>query len=153
MMTKTVLLFGFCMAVLLALLKWAEYSFFAKDLALEAYIGIVGLFCTVLGGWIGWNLTRPKINSETEELNENIDVSDLNGFAIENKFGLSPREYEVLVLIAQGYSYQEIADQLFLSITTVKTHASNIFSKMDVRRRTQAVMLGQKTGLLPPLKV
>ncbi|MEP6796161.1 MAG: LuxR C-terminal-related transcriptional regulator [Saprospiraceae bacterium] len=152
-MTKTVLLFGFCMAILLALLKWAEYSFFARDLALEAYIGIVGLFCTVLGGWIGWNLTRPKYKPTPLETDENINAPVLNGITVENKFGLSPREYEVLVLIAHGYSYQEIADQLFLSITTVKTHASNIFSKMDVRRRTQAVMVGQKTGLLPHIKV
>jgi len=66
---------------------------------------------------------------------------------------LSPREHEVLVLIAQGLSYQEIADRLFVSLSTIKTHASNIFSKMDVQRRTQAVMVAQKKGLLPPLKV
>lgn len=152
-MTKTVVLFGVSLAILLALLKWAEYMFFARDLALEAYVGIVGLFCTILGGWIGWKLTRPKVTLGQGEQIDTPGSASENGFTIDNKFGLSPREFEVLVLISKGHSYQEIADQLFLSITTVKTHASNIFSKMDVQRRTQAVMLAQKSGLLPPLKV
>jgi DNA-binding CsgD family transcriptional regulator len=152
-MTKTVLLFGISLAALLALLKWAEYSFFAKDLALEAYIGIVGLVCTALGGWIGWKLTRPKGNQKELDSTTELSSQPSIGYSSDNKFGLSPREHEVLVLIASGLSYQEIADQLFLSITTVKTHASNIFSKMDVQRRTQAVMLAQKSGILPPTKV
>ena len=151
-MTKTVFIFGMCLAALLGLLKWAEYMFFARDLALEAYIGIVGLFCTLLGGWIGWKLTRPKSNEAKIPENENISFPIENGFAQNNQFGLSPREYEVLVMIAKGHSYQEIADHLFVSLSTIKTHASNIFTKMDVQRRTQAVMLAQKTGLLPPTK-
>lgn len=152
-MTKTALLFGVCLAIILGLLKWFEYMFYARDLVLEAYIGILGIFCTILGGWIGWKLTRPKRILHNEFRTENGDAFSVNGFATENNFGLSPREYEVLQLIAKGHSYQEIADQLFLSITTVKTHASNIFSKMNVRRRTQAVMVAQKSGLLPPIKV
>jgi ATP/maltotriose-dependent transcriptional regulator MalT len=122
--------------------------FFARDLALEAYIGILGVFCTILGGWIGWKLTRPKAIKEDEK-----SIAVEIGNSSDDKFGLSPREFEVLQLIAKGHSYQEIADHLFLSITTVKTHASNIFSKMNVQRRTQAVMLAQKSGLLPPIKV
>ena len=148
-MLKTTVIFGLSLAVLLALLKWAEYMFFTKDLALEAYIGLVGLFCTALGGWIGWKLTRPgreklpgkNIENTTTLFNDKV-----------NKFGLSPREHEVLVLIAGGHSYQEIADQLCVSLSTIKTHAANIFAKMDVQRRTQAVMLAQKAGLIPPLK-
>jgi DNA-binding CsgD family transcriptional regulator len=150
MMLKTTIIFGLSLAVLLALLKWVEYMFFTKDLALEAYIGLVGLFCTALGGWIGWKLTRGrKIDSSREIIAE--DSSNLYNYR-KNKFGLSPREFEVLVLIAGGYSYQEIADQLCVSLSTIKTHAANIFSKMDVQRRTQAVMLAQKAGLIPPLK-
>lgn len=143
-MKRTVILFGISLAVLLGLLKWAEYKFFVKDLALEAYIGIVGVFCTLLGSWIGWKLTRPK-QSKTE-----IAIPDV---VIEgNTYNLSPRELEVLELIAKGHSYQEIAGHLSVSLSTVKTHASNIFSKMDVQRRTQAVMLAQKTGLLAHTK-
>ncbi len=149
-MTKTVILFGISMALLLALMKGFEYMFFTKDMALEVYIGIVGVFCTLLGSWIGWKLTRPKVSPGSQEVETPAENQTGNGFFVSNDYGLSPREHEVLVLIAKGLSYQEIADQLFVSITTVKTHASNIFSKMDVQRRTQAVMLAQKTGLLPP---
>jgi len=148
-MFKTMVLFGASLAVLLALLKWAEYMFFTRDLALEAYIGIVGIFCTLLGTWIGWKLTRPKHNTidNVPALERGTEM-----IGLENKFNLSPRELEVLELIARGLSYQEIADQLSVSLSTIKTHASNIFSKMDVQRRTQAVMLAQKTGILSPSK-
>lgn len=143
-MRRTVILFGISLAVLLGLLKWVEYKFLVKDLALEAYIGLVGVFCTLLGSWIGWKLTRPK-PSPPENYSPHI-------LADGNSFNLSPREIEVLELIARGHSYQEIADQLSVSLSTIKTHASNIFSKMDVQRRTQAVMLAQKTGLLAHTK-
>jgi len=149
-MTRTVILFGICMALLLALMKGVEYMFFIKDMALEVYIGIVGVFFTLLGSWIGWKLTRPKVTAGISAVDAPGQNLTANGLPLPNDYGLSPREHEVLVLIAKGLSYQEIADQLFVSITTVKTHASNIFSKMDVQRRTQAVMLAQKTGLLPP---
>jgi two-component system, NarL family, response regulator LiaR len=151
-MSRTILLFGISLALLLALLKWVEYQFFARDLTLEVYIGLVGLFCTGLGGWIGWKLTRPK-RSKEDEISRAVEESTVaSNFKADNTFGLSPREYEVLALIALGLSYKEIADRLCVSLSTVKTHASNIFSKMDVQRRTQAVMLAQKTGMLPPAK-
>jgi len=80
-MTRTVLLFGISLAALLALLKWAEYSFFAKDLALEAYIGIVGLVFTALGGWIGWKekwaeagMTTEQINAKAEGYAKNMEL-------------------------------------------------------------------------------
>jgi len=152
-MVKTTLIFGVCLAVLLVLLKWLEYSFFVKDLRLETYLGIVGGLFTLLGTWIGWKFTQKR--KERQEVigkiatSENIRVD----YRPENEFNLSPREHEVLVLIAEGLSYQEIADQLFVSLSTVKTHSSNIFSKLNVQRRTQAVMVAQKSGLFTPIKV
>jgi NarL family two-component system response regulator LiaR len=150
-MVRTVIIFGVCMAVLLGLLKWAEYMFFARDLALEAYIGIVGLFCTILGGWIGWKLTQKPVPDYAAHELHPLDASPA-GCTVLNTFNLSPREHEVLILISEGLSYQQIADCLNVSLSTVKTHASNIFSKMDVQRRTQAVMVAQKNGLIPPSK-
>jgi DNA-binding CsgD family transcriptional regulator len=147
-MSRTVLIFGVCLAILLGLLKWAEYSFFVKDLALEAYIGIIGACCILFGGWLGWKITQPAAIKD-EETEDPVSDSPYPG---NNPFNLSPREYEVLLLIARGHSYQEIADHLSVSLSTIKTHAANLFSKMDVRRRTQAVMLAQQKGLLPPLK-
>lgn len=151
-MSKTILWFGLAMALLLGGLKWFEYRFFAHDLTLEMYMGIVGLFCMCLGGWIVWKWNRKgEINTDLVHASDgltNMEKPKSNGF----DFGLSPREVEVLHLIAQGLSYQEIASQLGVSLSTIKTHASNIFSKMDVQRRTQAVMVAQKNGLLPPAK-
>ena len=135
------------MAILLALLKWFEYLYFTRDLVLEAYIGIVGVFCTLLGGWIGWNLThRRSVDPVSLTTNDAFETWS------PNKYNLSPRELEVLHLIALGLSYQEIAERLSVSLSTIKTHSSNIFSKMDVRRRTQAVMLAQKSGVLATTK-
>ena len=119
---------------------------------METYLGIVGGIFTLLGIWMGWKLTHRK-SKLTPSKNSNHVTENTGEYNPENEFNLSPREHEVLVLIAQGLSYQEIADQLFVSLSTVKTHAANIFSKLDVQRRTQAVMVAQKRGLLPPLKV
>ena len=62
---------------------------------------------------------------------------------------LSEREIEVLQLIANGLTNQAIADQLYLSLHTVKVHARNIYSKLDVSNRTQAVAKARSTGILP----
>jgi LuxR family maltose regulon positive regulatory protein len=62
---------------------------------------------------------------------------------------LSEREREVLLLIAQGCSNQEIASRLFISITTVKTHVGNIFNKLGVTSRTQAIARAESLGVLP----
>ena len=62
--------------------------------------------------------------------------------------GMTRRELEILELIAQGMSNQEIADKLFVSPNTVKTHASRVFEKLGAKRRTQAVQLGKEFGLL-----
>ena len=61
---------------------------------------------------------------------------------------LSPRELEVLRLIAEGLSNQEIADRLFLALSTVKGHTRIIFDKLQVQRRTEAVVRAHELGLL-----
>jgi len=65
------------------------------------------------------------------------------------KIGLSRRELEVLELMSQGYSNQEIGNRLFVSLSTVKTHVSNLFEKLDVKRRTQAIEKAKKLSLVP----
>ncbi|MDZ7343234.1 MAG: response regulator transcription factor, partial [candidate division KSB1 bacterium] len=65
------------------------------------------------------------------------------------RLGISKREYEVLELIAQGLSNQEIAKKLFISLNTVKTHSSNLFLKLDARRRTEAIRRAKELRLLP----
>jgi DNA-binding NarL/FixJ family response regulator len=64
--------------------------------------------------------------------------------------GLTPRELEVLRLLGTGLSNAELADRLFLSPTTVKTHVGRILSKLDLRDRVQAVVLAYESGLIAP---
>jgi ATP/maltotriose-dependent transcriptional regulator MalT len=62
---------------------------------------------------------------------------------------LSKRELEILSLLAQGHSNQEIAAKLFVSLSTVKTHIQNLFEKLDVKRRIQAVEKAKRLNLIP----
>jgi len=142
---KTILLYALLLALLIFLLKVLEYKFFVRDLSLEFYIGVVALLFTGLGIWVGLKLTRKK---------NPIPPPSASGTFAPNEsalqqFGISPREFEVLEGMAQGFSNQEIADKLFLSINTVKTHTSNLFLKLEARRRTQAIRKAKALGLIP----
>ena len=142
-MRKTILLYAISLALLIFLLKVLEYKFFVRDLSLEFYIGVVAVLFTGLGIWVGLKLTRKK-NPAPPPAGSFI----ANGSALQQA-GISPREYEVLQGMAQGLSNQEIADKLFLSVNTVKTHTSNLFVKLDARRRTQAIQKAKALGLIP----
>lgn len=140
-MRRTILIYGVAMAVLIGLLKFVEYRFIVRDIPLEIYVGVVAVTFTALGVWAGLRLTRPKvIETGTQFL---LDEANLR------KVGISKREYEVLDLIAQGLSNQEIADKLFVSVSTVKTHTANIFAKLDARRRTQAIQRAKELHIIP----
>lgn len=128
------------MGVLFGLLKYIEYSFFVRSIALEIYIGIIALGFVLLGIWAGRRLARPRVVA-LEPASE-IDTRQIE------RLGISKREYEVLELIAEGLSNREIADRLFVSPSTVKTHTSNLFSKLDARRRTQAVQIAKERHLI-----
>jgi len=140
-MRKTILLYGIAMAALIGVLKFFEYRFLVRDLSLEFYVGAVAVLCTGLGVWVGLRLTRRKVVIATPEFK--LNEPELQ------RLGISKREYEVLELIAQGLSNQEIAEKLFVSLNTVKTHSSNLFMKLDARRRTQAIHRAKELGLLP----
>ena len=140
-MRKTILLYGIAMAALIGVLKFFEYRFLVRDLSLEFYVGAVAVLCTGLGVWVGLRLTRRKVVIATPEFK--LNEPELQ------RLGISKREYEVLELIAQGLSNQEIAERLFVSLNTVKTHSSNLFMKLDARRRTQAIHRAKELGLLP----
>src|SRR5262245_25364293 len=139
-MRRTILLYGVAMAALTGILKFIEYRFLVRDLSLEFYIGLVAVLFTGLGVWAGLRLTRKKVIIADPDFK--LNEAELQ------RLGISKREYEVLELIAQGLSNQEIADKLFVSLNTVKTHSSNLFIKLEVRRRTQAVRRAKELGLL-----
>ncbi len=140
-MRKTIIIYGLALATLVAILKFVEYRFFAQDMALEFYLGTVAVLFTGLGIWAGLKLTRRKII--IADPNFKLDESQLE------RLGISKREHEVLELIAQGLSNQEIAEKLFVSLNTIKTHSSNLFMKLDAKRRTQAIQRAKELRLLP----
>lgn len=82
----------------------------------------------------------PMLPGEEENDAEEVDLSLLNS--------LTERETEVLKLIAQGYTNQEIAERLFISMTTVKTHVGNILEKIGAQNRVQAVIFAFQHGLV-----
>ncbi len=129
------------MAALIMLLKIVEYRFFIfGDLGVEFFVGFIALLFTSLGIWVGWKLThRPAI---AHDPNFFPDASILESL------GISKREHEVLELIAQGLSNREIADKLFLSPHTVKSHSSSLFVKLNARRRTEAIKKANELGIL-----
>jgi len=141
-MKRTIILYGLALAVLISLLKFLEYRLFVRDLSIEFYIGIIAIMFTVLGAWVGLKLTRRKTIIITNPSFQ-FDESRLE------KLGISKREYEVLELMAKGLSNQEIADKLFVSLNTIKTHSSNLFIKLDAKRRTQAIQRAKELNLIP----
>ncbi|MBL0740210.1 response regulator transcription factor [Chryseolinea sp. Jin1] len=125
-------------------MKVLEYRFFVRDFSLEFYVGVVAVLFTALGVWVGLRLTRKKTAFVVMPSGRFV----LNEAALKET-GISPREHDVLDAMANGLSNQEIADKLFVSLNTVKTHTSNLFVKLDVKRRTQAIQKGKSMGLIP----
>lgn len=154
-MKKTVLLYGLVGGVLIAVLKVVEYRFLILEHSLEIYGGIVALLFAMLGIWLGLKLTRTK---ETVVIREvpvpvEIPVQTSGPFVINTtrleQLGITPRELEILEAIAAGLSTREIANKLFVSENTVKTHSSRLFDKLNAKRRTQAVQIAKEAGLIP----
>lgn len=149
---KLILLYGASLAVIMLLLKWLEWRFLIIDHSFEVYIGAIALIFTVLGIWLARKLTKPKTETIIIEKEVYVAKPAAGQFSPDEKmlqkFGISKREWEVLELMSEGHSNQEIADKLFVSLNTIKTHSSNLFLKLDVKRRTQAIEKGKRVGLL-----
>ncbi len=132
------------------LLKWIEWRFIVLDHALEIYSGAIAILFTGLGIWVALKLAKPKISTVVVE--QVVYITPAAPEVVNEKemakLGLSPREMEVLQLMAAGLSNQEIADRLYVSLNTIKTHSAKIFEKMDVRRRTQAVDMAKRLKII-----
>jgi DNA-binding NarL/FixJ family response regulator len=142
-MRRTIILYGVAMAALIGLLKVVEYKYFVRDIPLEFYIGAVAVMFTAIGIWAGLKMTRPKIVEV--EVNGPFERDEE---ALRN-LGISKREFEVLELIAAGLSNQDIANRLFVSTSTVKTHVSNVLAKLDASRRTEAIARAKQMRIIP----
>jgi NarL family two-component system response regulator LiaR len=148
-MKKHILIYGLCGGVLIVLLKLVEYRFLVVEHSIEIYGGLIALLFAAVGIWLGLKLTRTK---ETVVVRE-VLLPAANSFTLNElklrELGITPRELEILELIARGLSNREIAEKLFVSENTVKTHSSRLFDKLSAKRRTQAVQLGKEFGLIP----
>jgi NarL family two-component system response regulator LiaR len=144
---KYIILYGLALAVLLLLLKWLEWRFLVVDRAIEIYGGALAVLFTALGIWLALKLGRPKWKTIVVEKEVFVRPGAINEKELA-RLGLSPRELDVLRLMAEGLSNQEIAARLFVSLNTIKTHSANLFMKLDVRRRTQAIEKARKLHLI-----
>jgi NarL family two-component system response regulator LiaR len=142
-MRRTIVIYGAAMAVLLGLLKLIEYKYFVRDIPLEFYIGLIAVTFTAIGIWVGLRLTTPKVTVIDNSAPFEIDHANIQ------KLGISKREYEVLELVSRGLSNQEIAEKIFVSTSTVKTHVSNLLAKLDASRRTQAIQKAKEWHIIP----
>ncbi len=137
-MVKRALLYGLLLSALLAGLKLIQYSFFSYRIDLEFYLSIIAAIFLGMGLWVGYHVFAKS----GEQPHTSVQV-----FSGENEL-LSDREMEVLLAIAKGQTNQEIADTLFVSLNTVKTHVSNIYTKLNVSRRTQALAKAKSMNLI-----
>ena len=148
---KSTIVYSISLAFLLFLLKWLELRFIIFDHSFEIYIGFIAVIFTALGIWLALKLSKPKI--ETVVIEKEVYVNRNENFVLDtslvSQLELSKRELEILGLLAQGHSNQEIAAKLFVSLSTVKTHIQNLFEKLDVKRRTQAVEMAKRLNLIP----
>lgn len=146
---KSVILYGVFLAVLLFLLKWLELRFLIINHAFEIYAGSIAVLFTALGIWLALKLTKPKtILVEKEIFTGQREFFTLNEKEL-SRLNISKRELEVLQLMSEGLSNQEIASKLFVSLNTIKTHNARLFEKLEVKRRTQAIETAKKLSLIP----
>jgi two-component system, NarL family, response regulator LiaR len=158
---RDILLYGVAGGLLIAILKLTEYRFLVVEHSVEIYGALVAALFAGLGIWLGQTLTKKKPAVIIKEVAAQPPVQPpiqppvqpMDPFVADetrvSQFGITPREMEILGLIATGLSNREIAGRLFVSENTVKTHSSRLFDKLGAKRRTQAVQIGKTARLIP----
>lgn len=137
-MKKTIAIYSLAVGFAAFLLHWLEYKYTIRVFSTEIYIVLIATLFTGLGIWVGQRLT-----SKVEALPFKRNVKALS------YLGISEREYEVLELLAKGLSNKEIADSLFVSPNTVKTHLAHLYQKLEVSRRQQAINKAKELQMIP----
>lgn len=135
-MKKTVLVFSALIFSLFLLFQLSTYSITRGNLTIEIVIAFVALLSFFVGVYFNKKRARSTTTKPT------VDTQKIKALEI------TEREYEVLVLIAKGLSNKEIANELFLSESTIKTHVSNLLVKLNAKRRTQAVQIAKKMQII-----
>jgi DNA-binding CsgD family transcriptional regulator len=146
---RQILIYGVCGGLLISILQLVEYRFLVLEYSFEMYGALIAAIFATVGIWLGLKLTRKEQVVVVKE----VPVPAAEAFTLNEAklgdLGITPRELEILALIAKGLSNREIAGRLFVSENTVKTHSSRLFEKLSARRRTQAVQIGKELGLIP----
>jgi DNA-binding NarL/FixJ family response regulator len=137
-MLRTILIYGAILASGSFLLEWLELRFLVRSHAIETYVALVAAAFMGLGVWLGAKVFR---RTSSPPFTPNKLAQDT--------LGISGRELEVLELLAAGQSNKEIARRLDLSPNTVKTHVTRLFGKLEVRRRTEAILRARELGMIP----
>lgn len=145
---KRAIVYGGLGGLLVAVLKLIEYKHFVQAYPTELYGGLVALIFAGVGIYLGMKWARPARVEVREVIVRREGPFTPNGKALED-LAITPREHEILGLIAAGLSNREIAERLFVSENTVKTHSSRLFQKLGASRRTQAAQRGRELGLIP----
>ena len=137
-MTRTIILWALVLAGGAFILQWLEYQYLVRAFSPQVYIAVIGLAFAAGGVWVGWRLAARPAPATFER----------NAAALA-ALGLTGQEVKVLERLAEGRSNKEIARVLGLSPNTVKTHVANLFGKLEVGRRTQAVNKARDLRLIP----
>lgn len=155
-MKRHVLIYGLVGGVLIAALNLIQYRYLVVEHSVEIYGGLIAAIFSAVGIWLGLRITARRRPGEADASAGTAEAPKAGSgqpFLADEKrreeLRITPRELEILNLIAQGMSNREIAGRLFVSENTVKTHSSRVFEKLGAKRRTQAVQMGKELGLLP----
>ncbi len=137
-MKKTVIVFSLLILALLVLFQFSKYTLVSGDLQTEYVMAIIAIIFFGIGIFIN----KKAQNKQQTSVKKEIDYKKIEDL------GLSKREYEVLQQVASGLSNQEIADKLFVSESTIKTHVSNVLVKLNAKRRTQAIQISKALNII-----
>ncbi|WP_204344725.1 response regulator transcription factor [Psychroserpens algicola] len=136
-MKKIIFVFGLLILALLLLFQFSKYALISSHLKIEIIIAIIALVFFCVGIFIN-KKSLHKPTPVSEDINHQ-KIKDLD---------ISKREYEVLLGISEGLSNKEIGEKLFVSESTVKTHVSNLLSKLNAKRRTQALQIAKDSNII-----